>query len=143
EQLATFPPTELESRHASPPPSEGGAKPVPVMKELSSSYLHRRRHSHRPYAERKRGRTASPPAFASDRRDGEPPIRGFLRSCRGAPGGRLPGPPGDSGSMQALTLASLAGDLGRLSCRIDPKSRRPSPGVCRASRLVRHLYGER
>src|SRR5262249_587439 len=38
EQLATFPPTELESRHASPPSSEGGAKPVPVMKELSSSY---------------------------------------------------------------------------------------------------------
>src|SRR5262249_55732921 len=39
EQLATFPPTELENRHASPPSSEGGAKPVPVMKELSSTYL--------------------------------------------------------------------------------------------------------
>jgi hypothetical protein len=39
QQLATFPRTELESRHASPPSREGVAKPVPIMKTLSSTYL--------------------------------------------------------------------------------------------------------
>ena len=39
QQPTTFPGTELESRHASPPSSEGVAKPVPGMKKLSPTYL--------------------------------------------------------------------------------------------------------